>query len=363
MNKFCVFCGKNPISKTKEHVIPLWLIKLTGDPQRPLFLQLRSNPDNPIKSIAFDSFTFPSCNDCNQEFAHLESQTQLIVGKMLKRNALSDVELSVFLDWLDKVRTGLWLGFLCWEKNRFKIQPHFHIANRIAAKDRMTVIYRADDEGTGINFIGTNIPMFHHFPTCFTLAINNLYLLNISTDCLFSRRLGFPFPQSISQQEDGQPIMNMVPGRERLMLPLLKIPYFLKGTEIFQPIFHHKLSYNPSPQLAGLYDTSYVREFSLDYERGIGRPLIQKGRSLRKYPSHPSMDWFPIHAAKRQALHKICIEQTLRIQSKLFQQTPIPNDVLQRKKYIVLKNHNLRMLKNLDASLKEMRDLIENYDE
>lgn len=32
--KFCVFCGKKPKNKTKEHILPKWLIKLTGKPNR-----------------------------------------------------------------------------------------------------------------------------------------------------------------------------------------------------------------------------------------------------------------------------------------------------------------------------------------
>ena len=36
--KICVFCGKKPIEKTNEHIIPLWLIEYTGDPKRKIFL-------------------------------------------------------------------------------------------------------------------------------------------------------------------------------------------------------------------------------------------------------------------------------------------------------------------------------------
>ena len=36
--KFCVFCGKKPENKNKEHIIPQWLIKLTGDPNRKINL-------------------------------------------------------------------------------------------------------------------------------------------------------------------------------------------------------------------------------------------------------------------------------------------------------------------------------------
>jgi hypothetical protein len=30
MAEVCVFCGERPQSKTKEHVIPKWLIEMTG---------------------------------------------------------------------------------------------------------------------------------------------------------------------------------------------------------------------------------------------------------------------------------------------------------------------------------------------
>jgi hypothetical protein len=38
MDKFCVFCGKKPQSKNREHIIPQWLIALTGDPNRDVYL-------------------------------------------------------------------------------------------------------------------------------------------------------------------------------------------------------------------------------------------------------------------------------------------------------------------------------------
>ena len=38
MEKRCIFCGKVPETKTKEHVIPQWLINMTGDPKRNLHL-------------------------------------------------------------------------------------------------------------------------------------------------------------------------------------------------------------------------------------------------------------------------------------------------------------------------------------
>jgi hypothetical protein len=34
MDKFCVFCGESPENKNKEHVIPQWLIRMTGYSKR-----------------------------------------------------------------------------------------------------------------------------------------------------------------------------------------------------------------------------------------------------------------------------------------------------------------------------------------
>ena len=34
VERFCVFCGAKPNKKSREHIIPQWLIELTGDPQR-----------------------------------------------------------------------------------------------------------------------------------------------------------------------------------------------------------------------------------------------------------------------------------------------------------------------------------------
>ncbi|WP_455289434.1 hypothetical protein [Vibrio parahaemolyticus] len=32
--KYCVFCGEEPQNKNKEHVLPQWLLKMTGAPKR-----------------------------------------------------------------------------------------------------------------------------------------------------------------------------------------------------------------------------------------------------------------------------------------------------------------------------------------
>ena len=98
----------------------------------------------------------------------------------------------IFLSWLDKIRVGLWLGFLYLSKNPFNISPSFYIAKRLSTNDRAVIIYRAHDQRPGLAFHATNVPMFHHMPSCFTLVINDFYFFNVSAEFLFARRLGFP---------------------------------------------------------------------------------------------------------------------------------------------------------------------------
>ena len=34
LNMFCIFFGASHSAKTKEHIVPQWLLKLTGNPNR-----------------------------------------------------------------------------------------------------------------------------------------------------------------------------------------------------------------------------------------------------------------------------------------------------------------------------------------
>lgn len=157
---------------------------MTGDPKRTLNLPFPYvGRDSPERAIAFDAFHFPACSECNNGFAKSEDDAKKVVEKILQHAPLSATDFDTLLGWLDKVRIGLWLGFLYLGKNPFSISPNFHIANR-AAKDRAVVIYRADDQRTGLHFQGTNTPMFHHLPCCFTLVINEFYFFNVSADFL-----------------------------------------------------------------------------------------------------------------------------------------------------------------------------------
>jgi hypothetical protein len=334
----CIFCGKFPIDKNKEHVLPRWLIEMTGDSKRPLKIPFcaglrKGLPD----SLAFDSLKFPACARCNSDYSQLEDQAKVIVSRMLQFEELDSQQLNTFLNWLDKVRTGLWLGILALIGNPTNIQPKFHIAARVAAKDRMVVIHRCEAGPTGLSVFGTNLPIFWYYPVCFSLMINHLSFLNASTDFLISRRLGFPYPEKLVPKPDGSSVAEMARGTERYLLPLIRMPYNQDGTEIFQPMFHHSLSLGSRDSFSGLYDTEYVERHSISHSDGIGKIILQKERSIIFYEG-PSAQWQPHKQHKFEDLLRFVPIQTLKLQNHLAEAEVMTNS--QNELFSRLKNLN-----------------------
>ncbi len=48
----------------------------------------------------------------------------------MKRLSLGSEEVEVLMDWMDKVRVGIWLGSVIYSEKPIKIKPHFGIATR-----------------------------------------------------------------------------------------------------------------------------------------------------------------------------------------------------------------------------------------
>lgn len=292
MDKFCVFCGKKPESKNYEHVIPKWLIELTGNPKREALFgfQFNSGPYPQRRSFSFNAFRFPSCTSCNQKYSSLEATTKIIIEKILSSNSLSATDFNVLLDWFDKVRVGLWLGFQYLDKNPADIEPKFYIETRVGINDRMLAIFKSNTEIQGLHYIGCDLPSFTYTPSCFSMHINGSFFLNMSYNDLFSRRIGFPYPVESFAVFYQQQVGRFTWGRNRVMLPLLKKRFTIKGTEIYQPMFPGRIS---DFKAMMFYDTGYVRENSMEWDKGIGKIFIQADDKFREYPVSPSMEYIP----------------------------------------------------------------------
>lgn len=284
MAKFCVFCGKAPKDKTKEHVIPQWLIELTGDPSRKVALgwdKAKFGTELVNREFAFDQLVFPACDPCNQSYSQLEVKAQQVMLAILDEREVETTELSKFLDWLDKVRVGLWLGFIQLDKNYANIAPNFHIDGRIGQHDRMVIIEKSNIKRTRLNFSGVDCLSFSLAPSAFMLAVNNYYFTNISSSFLFANRIGFPYPSDQKLMPDGRLSFTCHGGTERIMRPLIRRPIRPGGVVLYQPMFKGELI---EPRI-DLYETDYVRSHSLDFIKGIGNIYVEEDGALTERKS------------------------------------------------------------------------------
>jgi hypothetical protein len=295
MERVCLFCGNQPESKTSEHVLPQWLIELTGNPKRKAGFGYKHLKNGKLakREFSFDAFKFPACKSCNQNFSELEAKTKAIVQKIITEDSLSTSELDTLLDWFDKIRIGLWLGYQYLDKNPMGIDPHYHIEARIGQHDRMLAIFKMDGNKRGLNVVGCDTPAFALAPCCFSLRINNFCFLNMSYPNLLSRRMGFPYPTETFMMEDERLFCPFAKGRDRVMLPVLKKLFSIQGTELYQPMFIGNIGSTDTETGKTLYDTKYVRDNCISWERGIGKIFINIGPQLSVYPDNSSKEWIP----------------------------------------------------------------------
>jgi hypothetical protein len=191
--RICIFCGRTPERKNLEHPLPRWLLSLTGDPNR-VVRHGFSWATGEILEFSFDSLKFPSCKACNGSYSALESAAKPIVAAITRKEAVSPGDYVLLLDWLDKVRIGLWLGHRYLQKNASA--PNFTIDSRIGRKDRMVAVYTIGDHQIGLNTWGPETPLFQSKPSVFSLRVNNTLFLNASWDWMCAGGCGYLAPQS-----------------------------------------------------------------------------------------------------------------------------------------------------------------------
>ncbi len=275
--KFCIFCGEKPEKKNREHVIPQWLIRMTGREKKDVFTRF---PED-AKHMAFMNFTFPACEKCNSDYSALEIAAKAVMEKVLSGGKITGTEASVLMDWFDKVRIGLWLSWMYYDpKLKSAVQPHFFINSRVGTCDRMLNIRKLNleaDENKGILFMGTDNTWFNYCPSAFTMVINDYYFMNASTNNLVSRNLGFPIMRKpeIFDQDTGRFCADIEMGNQRIISPVIKgfVPH-PESVTFYQPMYH---------EIASAKDDSpswqYITERSYDSDNGVGGVFFQKGNA------------------------------------------------------------------------------------
>jgi hypothetical protein len=191
-----------------EHIIPRWLVKEAD-------LAHRTAPiDFPGKKFdaAMSRIGGRVCEKCNDDSADLEGRARAAYAKLRDGKDLEMADGRALLDWLDKVRVGMWLWTVDIGKGDYGVEPKFRINERMAHKDRIMLAarYRPGAPMRGLGFWGAT----EHFvwsPSVFGLYINNVVLVSISTNFLVSRHL---VNLNITQRTDywGDAFCDIEPG-------------------------------------------------------------------------------------------------------------------------------------------------------
>lgn len=272
--KFCIFCGKQPKNKNQEHIVPQWLIKMTGREKSDIF----SLYPDAEKHIPFIRFTFPACTECNSKYSKMEAAVKPVLENILYGKTITGADASLLMDWFNKVRIGLWLSNMYYNpKLKKDIVPHFFIDSRVAKTDRMLSIQKlklSDDEKRGIYFNGTNTHLFDYCPSAFTMVINDYYFFNASNNNLVSQRLGFPGITNVKAENEDTGLLSasFIQGSHKIANPVIQT--FIPKQEsitFYQPIYHDYLQSELFPI------SDYEANHSYDISSGIGGVFVQKG--------------------------------------------------------------------------------------
>lgn len=329
--RFCVFCGKQPEDKNNEHVIPRWLIEITGDPKRLIQIGPFINREEIFERFAFDQFRFPACSSCNYAYAEFESRSKSIMEKLLRLGSASAEDFDAILDWFDKVRVGLWLGYhQLLDKNFWGISPNYYISDRIGTTNRLLLIYRTEGARPRVNFAGIGLPAFALSPTCFTLIVNDLFFVNIATDFLLARRAGLPYPESVSVRDDNRLVfpVPLLSGTEQLEYPIMGYDYDRRCTIVAQPIFKKYLE-----STADAYAGGYIANMAI--APGKLRPLIQDQTQVKVFPREATLDWLPSNIHNPNKMLYISVVQTLRLQNEMLRRVRVWKDEEKAKKRLM----------------------------
>jgi hypothetical protein len=177
----CPFCGK-PLSKGKknfEHIIPKWLVKEADLLKRlmPIYIGGRQK-EVPMKDIGLQS-----CIECNQKFSDLESKARDAFMKLAHSSSIDSSDTELLLNWLDKIRVGMWLWTLQIYKDKFRVKPTFGINLRTRQKDRIFsfVRYAKSEDQKGLGFFGIG-KAYMFMPTTLGLHIHNIFIISASHD-------------------------------------------------------------------------------------------------------------------------------------------------------------------------------------
>lgn len=264
--KKCLFCGEPFTGQKKnfEHIIPKWLVTEADLMSRTTSVRF------PTKHFdaGMSRIGLRACEACNSEASTLEANAQTAYLKIKNGLALENLDGLALLDWLDKLRVGLWLWLVDAGKADFAVPPKFRINQRRGYKDRIAAVarYHEEPELRGMAIWGSG-HFFVFAPSCIGFLINNIAILSLSSDLLLARHLR---PLSIER-------FLALDGPEELRVKVVRAP-------------GRRLRFLSSPTLLGqcIMPKSYFDQLQLPiaaatpHEGFAAGPLLQLDSTLQE---------------------------------------------------------------------------------
>lgn len=258
--RLCAFCGKKPQKKNNEHILPQWLIEMTGSPTRNISVGVSYNSEQGSidhRTFSINGLVVPACENCNSQAGKIEEKAAPALKSLMAGEAVSGVQIDNILDWFDKVRVGLWLLFSRLHTNPVASSANFHINQRMGTQDRCLVIQHVSDKNKGLTMRGVQTYAFMFMPSAFSLTVNDYVFTSLSTNLLVSKELGFPFADNSYYQADGKTIKcEMQRGLREVKPPLLPFDAATNGVVIAQAIIGQYVNAMPE-------DKQYLEEHSI----------------------------------------------------------------------------------------------------
>jgi hypothetical protein len=314
--KFCVFCGRVPSAKNREHIVPRWLLELTGGHRHAYFGRQWSSPSLEKRTYSWESFAFPACEACNSRWADLEANIHSIMRRMGKGSILQAADFYKLLDWFDKVRVGLWLAMIYLNGNYRAIIPQFHIDDRVGSQDRMLLIYEGQEPVEGIAMVGIDSPIFHTMPSAMYFVINQLHFISLSKPFLLAERFGWPIVRNMKMKDidtDGFS-GELVAGSGEIAPAIIDTLPAVKGTVLLQPIAH------PAGRDEEPYAHPHVIATSQPAKKA-GKLFIGNAPTS-PYPEEESAAWKPPEKYPFDELSPVLTSWTASMQEGLFLHGP-----------------------------------------
>jgi len=227
--------------------------------------------------------------------------------------------MSSLMDWIEKIRIGVWLAYCTLEGHERGAEPRYHIDSRLGRKDNLIAIGRTTDDGEMLKFFPFCDPLFSHIPCFFLLQVNWISIINVSTDWLVARAYGLPYYSPTRYYKNGRADYTLHEADPNTTCfhefgPKYKV---LIRSKYYDPLDLKKLKCGDK---AALFESNINQT----------KPIIIAGQKLCPYVKQGPRSWIPRHTPSMKHLLTNSYRTVLSIRKKLhsnFSKNPAMRDV------------------------------------